>query len=392
MNIVTKPIKSADENICGAEFSVVSNGSGMDYGTASQKLTFNAFTGGDSGSSASGQFVFNSEIASATIQLDYELAAHVSVREFKQATVKKPEPGANEPVAEIVYQDNAYVSLEVIRNGVVQFNKAYNLKEEDAEGNWVSTKETGAYFGGGFSISMPTAMGAPYKTTLQRLDVESAVPAVFRIAASARSITASVKLSFALEDKASGFTTREREAIDAALRHYEGYTDFMYRDSEGFVTAGVGFMMLDEDSALAYPFLDDSDNPASDEQKRAEWRLIHSLPQNYIADWYEDHASLYLTDEFINSKLSSTIDENFSALSRIFPDIEEFPSAARVALQDMVYNTGEGGLRAFVLLRAAIERRDWQTAAGESHRVGPGPERNNAIRDLFLSAAGNGDF
>jgi len=388
MNIVTKPIKSADENICGAEFSVVSNGSGMDYGTASQKLTFNAFAGGDYGSIASGLFVFASDTANATIQLDYELAAQFSVREFKQAIIKKPDPESGESSSEILYKDNVNVSVAVIRGGEVLFSKGYNLKEEGEDGSWVDTSETGIYSGGGFSISMPAAMGAPYVAELHRLDMHSAA---IRISASTASITASVKLLFPLEDKSGGFTTREQEAIDKSLKVFEGNTEFLYLDSEGKVTVGVGFMLPDESSALAYPFLDFDDNPASDEQKRAEWRTVHALATGHLAGWYEDSTNLYLSDDFIESHLQSLVAESFNELTRIYPDFGKYPSAARVALQDMIYNLGMTKLNEnFPNLKAAVNRQDWVTAAAESHRKGPNEDRNNAVRDLFLKAAGAG--
>ncbi|WP_434519510.1 hypothetical protein [Pseudomonas sp. NFX1] len=388
MNIVTKPIKSADENICGAEFSVVGNGSNLDYGTASQELTFNAFSGDDSGSSASGVFVFASDTANATIQLDYKLAAQFSVREFKQATIKKPDPESGETSSEIVYQDNVNVSLVVIRDSEVLFSKGYNLKEEDAEGNWVNTSESGVYSGGGFSISMPAVMGAPYVAALQRLDIHSAA---IRITASKSSITASVKLLFPLEDKSGGFTTREQEAIEKSLKVFEGNTDFLYLDSEGKVTVGVGFMLPDESSALALPFLDFDDNPASDEQKREEWRTVHALATGHSAGWYEDSTNLYLSDDFIESHLQSLVAESFNELTRIYPDFGKYPSAARVALQDMIYNLGMTKLNEnFPNLNAAVKRQDWVTAAAESHRKGPNEDRNNAVRDLFLKAAGSG--
>ncbi|AQW68362.1 hypothetical protein [Pseudomonas parafulva] len=389
MNIVTTPIKSADENICGAEFSVVNNASGSDYGSASQRLTFNAFSDGANGSSASGVFAFNADAVNATIQIDYALSAVFSVYEFKQAVIEKPDPESGETSSEIVYEDNAQVHLMVLRQGQLIFNKRYTLKTEGEDGKLINTSEPGIYFGGGFSINMPIVMGAPYLATLHSLDARSAV---IRISASRTSVNASVRLTFPLENKSTNFTTRETKAIDAALRHNEGNTDFMYLDDRGFVTVGVGFMLPNEQAALAYPFFDLDDNPASDEQKRSEWRTIHSLPSGYLPSWYSEHGDLYLESEFIDSKVAELIDDSFMALSRIFPDVGQLPSAARIALQDMVYNLGEEGLRRYTNLRAAIARRDWQTAAAESHRIGPNDERNNATRDLFLEAGRGGDF
>lgn len=388
MIVTAKPIKSSDENICGAEFLASGGGAGIESGVGSQMLTFSAFDKDDDPSFASGQFVLGMNTASSTIQIDYNLAVTFVVNEFTDYATPKPNPDPQFPQQPIVPHKNASVTAIVMFRGEVLFTKNYKLEEADEEGNWHATNESGVYVGGGFSISMPTQVGAPYKATFQRTDLHSVQ---IRITASTSSITATARVAFPLEDKANGFTTREWEAIDKSLKIFEGNTDFLYLDSKGKVTVGVGFMLPDENSALAFPFLDFDDNPASDEQKRAEWRTVHALATGHSAGWYEDSTNLYLSDDFIESHLQSLVAESFNELTRIYPDFCKYPSAARVALQDMIYNLGMTKLNEnFPSLKAAVNRQDWVTAAAESHRKGPNEDRNNAVRDLFLKAAGAG--
>ena len=379
MTITTKAIKSSDENICGAEFSVSGSDSGV--GVGDQNLTFNAFDSEEYPSTVMGVLGLVRNSASATVQVDAKISVSFSLFEVEDGASVIQDPNSQEPATP---HKNAKVSVVVLYAGEVMFTKSYFLQEQDENGNWIDTSESGVYVGGGFSISMPTQMGAPYKATFQRTDLHAVQ---IRISASISAITATAKVAFPLEDKASGYTTRELKEIDESIRHFEGETDFMYVDTEGRVTVGIGFMMPDEEAAVRFPFLDFDDNPASAEQKRAEWRNINALARGHVASWYEDSTELYLPDDFISSHLRTLFAVNFTELNRIFPEYGDYPSAARLALQDMIYNLGMTKFNKFVNLKAAVVRRDWETAAAESHRKIPDESRNDAVRDLFLKAA-----
>jgi len=324
--------------------------------------------------------------ASATIQVDSKISVSFNLVELEDSAPVIQDPNSQEPA---IPHRNAQVAVVVLYGSEVMFTKSYMLEERDESGNWVNTSESGVYVGGGFSISMPTQMGAPYKATFQRTDLHAVQ---IRINASTSAITATAKVTFPLEDKASGFTTREIESIQETLRTYEKEKDFFYLDSEGNVTTGVGFMLPNENAAVSLPLLDFDDNPATEMQKRQEWRTIHGLPTGYVADWYEDYTNLYMSEAAINDRLSSEIAAVYPQALGFFEDFGDYPSAARVALQDIIYNVGVGNFRQFVRLQAAVRRRDWAAAAAESHRAGIDEARNNKVRDLFLSAAGSGDF
>jgi len=79
---------------------------------------------------------------------------------------------------------------------------------------------------------------------------------------------------------------------------------------------------------------------------------------------------------------------DFDDLLRMFPYFGDFPLSAQIALWDMIYNLGPGGLRReFPLMRQAIQDGDWEEAARQSHRGDIGEPRNDYVRDLFMEAA-----
>lgn len=375
------PLKNEDENFSGAQISSSKQGSGFEVGSGLQALTFNAFGNEDYPSMVVGYTVLGNGTGTASVSVDSGLSVTYTVREI----LEMQDPARR----------NAQVSAVVTNNDGVMYTKSYFLREYDAFGGWVDTPETGVYVGAGFSISLPNRMNGPYLATIQQTDVHTVkVHASISLAPDGSAqVNATAKVDFPEENKAAGFTTRELGAIDNVTRRYEGATDFMYRDNEGNVTVGIGFMLPNESAAVNYPFLTSNSTPATVEQKRAEWQNIHSLPTGYVADWYESHADLHLTGEFIDSNLKNIIASSFTELSNLFPSVGSYPGAARVALHDMIYNVGATRLPvAFPRLMQAVRDQDWVTAAAESHRTIPDETRNDAIRDLFLSAGGAGDF
>lgn len=381
MQIATVSIKSEDENICGASFACAGGANGVEVGVGAQQLSFDVFGTNNYPSSVMGTFGLDKGTANVNMMVDSQISVTFGVINHRNLS----DPS----------RDNVQVSAIVLYSGEVMFTKTYMLKVTDADGNFVDTSESGAYVGGGFSISMPNRMGAPYLVTFQRTDAHT-VKAHATVSFSADGgshASATVEVKLPLQDKSEGFTNREQQAIENSLREQEGVENFLYKDSKGNVTIGVGFKVSSEDEAVALPLLDFNQNPATDEQKRQEWRNISSLTGRHTAGWYEGYTALYLPDEHIDARLKSTVDESFRQLHALFNEVGSYPSAARVALQDMIYNVGYGTLRdVFVNFTAAVRHRDWATAAHESHRLDISDERNDATRDLFLSAAGGGEF
>jgi GH24 family phage-related lysozyme (muramidase) len=170
------------------------------------------------------------------------------------------------------------------------------------------------------------------------------------------------------------------------LKEFEGCVPWMYRDTVGKITVGVGLMLPDVKAAQALPFLACSE-PATPEQITAEFTRVEALPLGRPSSFYKSPASLQLTQQTIDARLLSIL-QNFEAdLRTEFPHYDTLPDAIKLALLDMIYNLGPAGLfKGFPHLVAAVQTGAWAQAAEHCMRRGPSAARNNWTRNQFLSA------
>ena len=78
---------------------------------------------------------------------------------------------------------------------------------------------------------------------------------------------------------------------------------------------------------------------------------------------------------------------DFDALLGLFPYFGNYPLNAQIALWDMAYNLGVGGLGGkFPSFCKAILAEDWEEAAAQSHREKIAEERNDFVFDLLMEA------
>ena len=69
-----------------------------------------------------------------------------------------------------------------------------------------------------------------------------------------------------------------------------------------------------------------------------------------------------------------------------FRGYSKYPEPARLALIDMAYNLGVGGLLEFKELKKAAEAGKWEEAARQSKRSGGRSSRNKYVKELFEAA------
>ena len=164
----------------------------------------------------------------------------------------------------------------------------------------------------------------------------------------------------------------------------------MYLDTRGNVTVGVGTLLPNADAAADLAFRHrDTDTLASRAEIRAEYDVIHALEsgQDFGASYYAPFTTLYLPDAEIEPLVYEHMRGDFDALLRVFPYFGNYPQSVQVALWDMSYNLGVGGLsRKFPKFCRAIRDEDWEEAATESHREGIADERNEFVFNLLLEA------
>jgi GH24 family phage-related lysozyme (muramidase) len=172
----------------------------------------------------------------------------------------------------------------------------------------------------------------------------------------------------------------------AKLKEFEGCVPWMYRDTVGKVTVGVGLMLPDVKAAQALPFVLGA-RAATPEEIAAEYARVDAMAMGRASSFYKILGSLELTQQTIDAKLGSVLAGFEADLKTEFPHYDALPDGVKMALLDMIYNLGPAGLfKGFPHLVAAIQTGAWAQAAEHCMRRGPAPARNNWTRQQFLSA------
>jgi GH24 family phage-related lysozyme (muramidase) len=169
------------------------------------------------------------------------------------------------------------------------------------------------------------------------------------------------------------------------LKEFEGCVPWMYRDTVGKVTVGVGLMLPDAKAAQALPFFLGA-RPATPEEIAAEYSRVDAMTLGRASSFYKIPTSLELTQQTIDAKLSSVLQGFEADLRTEFQHYDSLPDGIKMALLDMIYNLGPAGLfKGFPHLIAAVQTGSWAQAAEHCMRRGPGAARNNWTRQQFLS-------
>jgi GH24 family phage-related lysozyme (muramidase) len=184
-------------------------------------------------------------------------------------------------------------------------------------------------------------------------------------------------------------STVDIAALRRDLLRWEGETRHMYRDSNGFVTTGIGHLLKTAEAAVKLPWVHASTgHPASSSEVRTAFSSIAGMTANHKAPYYENGSDLRLPTNVVRDLAEQRLEREFlPGVRRLCPHFDNYPAPAQSALVDMAYNLGVGGLGKFKKLIAACERGDFATAAVESHRKSRHEHRNDATRALFLEAA-----
>jgi GH24 family phage-related lysozyme (muramidase) len=172
----------------------------------------------------------------------------------------------------------------------------------------------------------------------------------------------------------------------ASLKRFEGCVPWMYRDTVGKITVGVGLMLPDSQSAQSLPFLAGS-RPAAPQEIAAEFTRVDALPQGHPAPFYKSPTSLELPQQAIDASLTHTLEKFETDLRAHLPHYDIFPDGVKMALLDMIYNLGPEGLfHGFPHLIASVEAQNWAQAAAQCLRHGPSLARNTWTRQQFLDS------
>ena len=181
------------------------------------------------------------------------------------------------------------------------------------------------------------------------------------------------------------------EAVKNTLRNnierYEGRVSHMYLDSRGFVTVGVGHLLSDVASAQKLPFVQADGQAATAADIAAEFDKLAQQEGNRVASYYKQFTTLILTDAEIDNLTDKHIDSFYGELKTIYDGFDDFPSDAKLALFDLIFNLGMTNLRKkWPKMNACVAARDWTAAADNCRRRGIADARNDYVKDLFISA------
>jgi GH24 family phage-related lysozyme (muramidase) len=172
----------------------------------------------------------------------------------------------------------------------------------------------------------------------------------------------------------------------AKLKEFEGCVPWMYRDTVGKVTVGVGLMLPDAKAAQALPFILNA-RAATPEEIAAEYARVDAMTMGRTSAFYKVPTSLELTQQTIDAKLTSVLEGFEADLRTEFPHYDTLPDSIKMALLDMIYNLGPAGLfKGFPHLVAAVQNGAWAQAAQHCMRRGPSAARNAWTQQQFLSA------
>ena len=160
---------------------------------------------------------------------------------------------------------------------------------------------------------------------------------------------------------------------------FEGIVPHLYLDTRGNVTCGVGFLVKTEAELVRLPW-------SSVEAARMDWQLVSRAEPSKPASFYRPLCKARLRE----IDMRRLFDLHVQAFRKqIDPawHLNQWPECVQIALVDMAFNLGAAGLNKYRKLQVAVFARQWAIAAAECKRNGIGDARNEATRQLFLSAS-----
>jgi GH24 family phage-related lysozyme (muramidase) len=201
--------------------------------------------------------------------------------------------------------------------------------------------------------------------------------------------------------------TIDAHAFYADLLRWENDKPFMYADTRGFVTTGIGNKLANAQQAIALPWLHSrTGQPATPAEVLAAFERVRAryaelrrddpeAKKSAGAGYYEQTSDLVLPPGATSALAIGRLERDFlPGLRRLFPAFDAYPLPAQRALVDMIYTLGESGLKTkFPTVVTACRDGNFAKAAAYCHRRAQpnehrqGDERNIWTRNMFLEAA-----
>lgn len=171
----------------------------------------------------------------------------------------------------------------------------------------------------------------------------------------------------------------------------EGSIEYLYLDTKGNPTIGLGYLVSNLTAALELPFYikKTPEVVATPEQITTEFNDIKKAKygQKYSAKYYRALTSLFLQSEKIESLFKDHVRTIVASIENHFNQFADYPLPAQLGVLDMVYNMGiTGFLKKFPEMAKAIKKSNWQIASTECQRSDISDVRNDEVKKLFEQA------
>ncbi len=156
------------------------------------------------------------------------------------------------------------------------------------------------------------------------------------------------------------------ESIFKVLEQWEGCFAWMYLDTKGLVTTGVGNLLATAEAACGLEWYYSDGRRASTPDVVAAWNAVYAAHSGMLAAYYARFTSIRLApSEAKDLALHRLQVEFLPGLRRIFSGFDDYPEPAQNVLIDMEYNEGAGNLAKFHHLIEACEHHAWPNAVQE---------------------------
>jgi hypothetical protein len=174
------------------------------------------------------------------------------------------------------------------------------------------------------------------------------------------------------------------------IPEFEGVVFWPYLDTHQppLVTVWVGIYITREE-ALTIPFTINGQS-ASLEQIGVEYDRVQDMQGGQLPKAYHYPGCLIITNDAGNDLMEKRLDGFTVELQHMFPEFDTFPILAKVALLEMMWGLGAGGLAKYTHLCNSVRNQDWigasqQCAENTSNKAYS--IRNQWTQQQFLAAA-----
>jgi len=132
---------------------------------------------------------------------------------------------------------------------------------------------------------------------------------------------------------------RELKIFRHKLGEYESAIPHMYLDSKGQVTVGVGHLIADVQSAQELSFITSKGIKATAKEIQIDFEAVKMQPGNRLASYYKQFTNLQLSAQEIDKLTNEHVDTFYKEIKQIYAGFDIFPSEAKLALLDLIYDT-----------------------------------------------------